>query len=68
MDDVEQLRMKLRQMTNPQLRDFGNDMRKLCKAARKLGQEPSLENTVPLEEESAEWRRRQLKARVENTK
>jgi hypothetical protein len=68
MDDVEQLRMKLRQMTNSQLRDFGNDIRKLCKAARKLGQEPSLENTVQLEEASAEWRRRQLKATEENTK
>jgi hypothetical protein len=58
MDDFEQLRMKLRQMTNPQLRDFGNDMRKLCKAARKLGQEPSQENTTHLEEASTEWLRR----------
>ena len=66
--DVEKLRTKLRKMTDPQLRDFGNDVRKLCKAARKLGQEPSLENTVQLEEASAEWRRRQLKATEENTK
>jgi hypothetical protein len=68
MDDLEQLRAKLRQMTNPQLRDFGNDVRKLCEAVRKRGQEPSLENIVQLEEASAEWGRRQLKAKEENTK
>jgi hypothetical protein len=63
--DVELLRTKLRGMTDPELRDFGNRVRKLCKAARTLGQEPSPESSIHLEEATTEWlRRHPRKARI----
>jgi hypothetical protein len=55
---VARLRERLRKMTDRQLRECGNDIRKLCKSARKRGEEPELELIIPLEEASAEWLRR----------
>jgi hypothetical protein len=65
VSDVEQLRERLRKMTDSELRDFGNGVRKLCTAARRLGQEQGAENTTYLEEASTEWlRRHPRKARI----
>jgi hypothetical protein len=63
--DVELLRAKLRAMTDSELRDFGNRVRKLCKAALISGQEPSQESGIHLEEATTEWlRRHPRKARI----
>jgi hypothetical protein len=65
VSDVERLRKRLRTMTDSELRDFGNGVRKLCQAARRLDQEPGAENTTHLEEASTEWlRRHSRKARI----
>jgi hypothetical protein len=59
--NVAQLRERLRKMTDRQLREWGNDLRKVCKSARKRAEEPALEFVIQLEEATAKWRRRHPK-------
>jgi hypothetical protein len=66
--DVAKLRDRLRSMTDRQLRNFGNEARDFCNAARRLALEPSLEHVIDLEEVTAEWRRRHPKKTASNTK
>jgi hypothetical protein len=65
--DVAELRERLRKMTDPRLRDYGNDLRRLCKSARKQGKEPEMEFVIRLEEATLEWRRRK-NPKTANTK
>ena len=65
--NVAQLRELLRKMTDRQLSEYGNVLRKLCKAARKRGKEPTVEFVIRLEVATAEWRRRKS-PKTENTK
>ena len=56
--DVEELRERLRKMTDEQLRRFGRAAQYMCSPAANGGKPPREPFVIQLEEAKAEWRRR----------
>jgi hypothetical protein len=56
--DVEQIRARLRKMTDDQLVRFGRDARYMCSPKANMGKPPLQPFLIQLQEARAEWRRR----------
>jgi len=56
--DLEQLRARLRKMTDTELRRFGKAAKFMCSPGANLGKPPRECFVIQLEEARAEWRRR----------
>jgi hypothetical protein len=56
--DLDQLRAKLRTMTDRELRTFGKAATSLCSPQANFGKLPRLVFVQQLEEATAEWKRR----------
>jgi len=61
--DLEQLRTRLRKMSDTELIRFGKAARFMCRPGRK-GESPRECFVIQLEEARAEWRRRKQMARL----
>jgi hypothetical protein len=60
--DIERLRVRLRGMTDEQLRQFGKAARYMVSARANLGKPPLQAFVIQWEEARAEWRRRHPKS------
>ena len=60
-DDIEQLRARLRKMTDKQLREYGEAARYMCSPVANMGKPPQESSVIHLNEARAEWRRRHPK-------
>jgi hypothetical protein len=60
--DLEQLRTRLRKMTDAELRRFGKAAKFMCSPGANLGTPPRECFVIQLEETRAEWRRRRVEA------
>ena len=56
--DAEQLRMRLRRMTDPELLRFGQAARYMCSPYANMRKPPLEPFVIQLREARAEWRRR----------
>jgi hypothetical protein len=56
--DLEQLRARLRKMTDSELRRFGRAARFMCSPGANLGRPPRECFVIQFEEARAEWKRR----------
>jgi hypothetical protein len=56
--DVDELRARLRKMTDAELIAFGKAARNMCSPAANLGQPPREPFMIQLREARAEWKRR----------
>jgi hypothetical protein len=56
-EDIEKLRERLRNMTDPELRQYGRSATLMSDSPKSFGQ-PTLAFAVQLEEARAEWRKR----------
>jgi hypothetical protein len=56
--DVEELRWRLRQMSDEKLRKFGKAARYMVSPTANMGKPPLPDFVLQLEEARAEWRRR----------
>jgi hypothetical protein len=56
--DLEQLRARLRKMTDAELRSFGRSASYMCSPGANLGKPPREAFVVQLREARAEWKRR----------
>jgi hypothetical protein len=59
--DADDLRARLRKMTDEKLREFGEAARYMCTPKANLGKPPLPVYVLQLEEATAEWRRRHPK-------
>jgi hypothetical protein len=59
--NIDQVRERLRKMTNAQLLEFGKAARYMCSREANIGKPPREEFVIQLEEARAEWKRRQSK-------
>ena len=59
--DLEELRERLRKMTDQQLRQFGEAGKFMCSPGANFGKPPRKPFLIQLEEARAEWRRRHPK-------
>jgi hypothetical protein len=57
--DLDDLRSRLRRMTDTDLLAFGKSARYMCSLAANLGKPPREPFVVQLREATAEWKRRQ---------
>ena len=60
--DIEDLRARLRKMTDAELLRFGKDNRYMCSSYTNMGKAPLEAFVIQLHEARAEWRRRRPKA------
>ena len=60
--DIEDLRARLRKMTDAELLRFGKDNRYMCSSYTNMGKAPLEAFVIQLREARAEWRRRHPKA------
>ena len=60
--DIEELRERLRRMTDQQLRKFGEAGKFMCSPGATFSEPPRKPFVVQLEEARAEWKRRQRAA------
>jgi hypothetical protein len=56
--DIEELRQRLRKMSDEQLREFGEAARYMCSPRAMMGKPALPVYEIQLEEATAEWRRR----------
>ena len=59
--DIEQLRARLRKMSEKELIEFGKNVRYLCSPEANFGRPPLESWSMQLEEAKGEWRRRHPK-------
>ena len=59
--NIDQVRERLRKMTNAQLLEFGKAARYMCSREANIDKPPREEFVIQLEEARAEWKRRQSK-------
>jgi hypothetical protein len=57
--DLDELRARLRKMTDAELIAFGKAARRMCSRAANLGKPPREPFVIQLREARAEWKRRQ---------
>ena len=60
--NVEELRQRLRKMSDEKLREYGEASRYMCSPRAMLGKPPLPVYVIQLEEATAEWKRRQPKS------
>jgi hypothetical protein len=59
--NIEELRQRLRKMSDEKLREYGEAARYMCSPRAMLGKPPLPVYVIQLEEATAEWRRRHPK-------
>jgi len=64
--NVDELRTRLRKMTDEELRKFGEAARYMVSPTANMGKPPLPDFVLQLEEASAEWRRRHSEESAKN--
>jgi hypothetical protein len=60
--DLEELRARLRKMSDKELRAFGTAAQNMCSLKGSLGKPQQEESAIQLKEARAEWKRRKSKS------